>query len=1118
MELEEEDLILEEMKALPKVDVRKRSMSRSERMEGEVSIYADRRERALSEAPPMPELEPLRLKKKDERGQAFKMKLREWDMPNDLKRVASYEYLLLVTASKNNKLRPEIMDVIDTSIRCQMAFNDDEEYTRLCDSLKLRSSLQGLDDPNLISLEYQLLLLQDVKPWVGEYKDIFRSVTEYRCWLERRLFTLIFGLRQAMLLFAKDKDKLTDGFGHKVTNELTFDHALGKVRDNLIKHVKDMEEHGSASLANKANQGQISNWLSELTKMADSLFEALDVNTNSNPGKCALNMEFPLNVSIWEQLLLLLFDEDDGEILPEAEAMISGMEHLRISMRLDNDLHHMCYAKVCFLQYCKRRQPEFLDETVKHVRESLKSTNFILSDPLVVTFFKHTMVKRIVTILRDTIAGAPHSFLDPSSVGESKGGVDDEEYIMGMDLDEIPDAVQSAIFGLMELLRVEDPFEDEDVHTLCGGSLEKYMGDARNKPSLEEQERTDLIKRSARLTFRRIQNETLMSPRSRKVETMEAREQGLNRQDVEINNICRMLDGFVDEFDEGLDAIIEYFDSSAKVNVAAVWSAETATLMHAFVDNHGVFYKDPAAEDPMRDPTEKIKLPRPYSLRNKKLTDLLQRLYTFEVQLKSMVDPAGRTTVSLNIMLWSQMTFDSFIEEEETQFGETMNRAWDMDEEKGFQPISDHQLCSSSISDVFAFFSQIIIAFFEIRLPQCLWSVRLLEVDCIEPNIYDYAEQCHNIVDYVLEPKKPVFKKNPKQKTNMWGYAVEEEEDGEMPLALCLDDVVFRKPKRREEGYPAPHNKPRRYGVETSRSPIPCSRMQQCVMLNNIQETINSLAGMKDTVIGRCSGIAETFSADAALASKVTELKNGKQIKMPDGSVKYQHDVQDEYSKAYGEDVSVFANLFKTLEATRDSMLESVANRIIFYELQEAFIDTLYTHPITATNTKLDNALDALDPIIEDVMMYLNPDLKQPFLEKLLEATVKGIKRVIFDGGPTRKFCKSHADIISRDINVVIKEFFLADGDGISEYKVNFHTDSLARNILDIFDSDTQDLIDRFNVDGFDSAEVKELIAKALLHRVKDVDGTPDDDADKFYTNVLKPRYNPRSRAGSMMS
>ena len=83
-----------------------------------------------------------------------------------------------------------------------------------------------------------------------------------------------------------------------------------------------------------------------------------------------------------------------------------------------------------------------------------------------------------------------------------------------------------------------------------------------------------------------------------------------------------MLDGFVDEFDEGLDAIIEYFDSSAKVNVAAVWSAETATLMHAFVDNHGVFYKDPAAEDPMRDPTEKIKLPRPYSLRNKKLTDL----------------------------------------------------------------------------------------------------------------------------------------------------------------------------------------------------------------------------------------------------------------------------------------------------------------------------------------------------------------------------------------------------------------------------------------------------------------------------------------------------------------
>jgi len=315
-------------------------MSRSERLQREKSSArseaADRRERTLSvsEAPPPPlqsRLERmLPLRQKDQAGKPFKLDLRMWDMPAtpvsstaegivSQKAIAAYEYLLLATAA-DESLAEKSYEVLDQSIRYQIHMADDRDYERLCDSLKIRGSLQGVEDPNLMSLEYQLVLLQDMLPW--EHADCFEDMLGYRDWAERRVYTLVFGLKQALLMFDKDLNQLQDATGKKPQqghNEQAYIANLAKCRDKVMRVIDgmiDLDLHTTVKDGmRRAHEGELHNVLSELATMSNSVLSALDVYTSDpaiNPtGKYSLGVDFALNVGMYEELLMLLFDEDD---------------------------------------------------------------------------------------------------------------------------------------------------------------------------------------------------------------------------------------------------------------------------------------------------------------------------------------------------------------------------------------------------------------------------------------------------------------------------------------------------------------------------------------------------------------------------------------------------------------------------------------------------------------------------------------------------------------------------------------------------------------------------------------------------------------------------------------
>jgi len=143
-------------------------------------------------------------------------------------------------------------------------------------------------------------------------------------------------------------------------------------------------------------------------------------------------------------------------------------------------------------------------------------------------------------------------------------------------------------------------------------------------------------------------------------------------------------------------------------------------------------------------------------------------------------------------------------------------------------------------------------------------------------------------------------------------------------------------------------------------------------------------------------------------------------------------------------------------------------------------------------------------------------NLQMLFLEKLLIATVEGVKRVLFDGGPSRKFNPDMHSSIQNDITIVLRDFFINEEDGVCaglrDVLVDHHTDALARPVL-YMREDTEALIDLYTKVFTKNPEEKEILAKVLLHRIQD-DGKPDIRADEFYVTTLKEQHG-RGRSQS---
>jgi len=246
------------------------------------------------------------------------------------------------------------------------------------------------------------------------------------------------------------------------------------------------------------------------------------------------------------------------------------------------------------------------------------------------------------------------------------------------------------------------------------------------------QERSSLVRRSALVAFQHAQGRALQSCGG-----TSPSQEPLNRQDMEILRIERLLEELEEAASES-EQIRQFFASDCEgVNVLGVWSTEIARLIKVEIERESVFLKDKPVHAELH---VNYKVPKRYSLRNDTLVSFLQRLYTFEVSLKAPFEDEKereRLTENLNVMKWSSPMIHAFIEEEHGEFMAMLERAWALDD---LMPKSEEQRHSNVVDDMSAFLSQSIHAFFKIRLPQCLWSVKLFELECMLPVIVRFCE------------------------------------------------------------------------------------------------------------------------------------------------------------------------------------------------------------------------------------------------------------------------------------------------------------------------------------------------------------------------------------------
>lgn len=153
-----------------------------------------------------------------------------------------------------------------------------------------------------------------------------------------------------------------------------------------------------------------------------------------------------------------------------------------------------------------------------------------------------------------------------------------------------------------------------------------------------------------------------------------------------------------------------------------------------------------------------------------------------------------------------------------------------------------------------------------------------------------------------------------------------------------------------------------------------------------------------------------------------------------------------------------FVESRKVTTLTIEKVCEFTGIKIIFSDMRESFIDNLYKGSVSSS--RIDKVVHDLDPVLGELVETIVEPLRDQIVMGLLQASLNGLLRVMLDGGPSRAFSQSDADVLEEDLQT-LKDFFIADGDGLPAALVENAAD-LVKQVLELYRSETTVIIQNF--------------------------------------------------------
>ncbi|KAA8521841.1 hypothetical protein F0562_012537 [Nyssa sinensis] len=139
-------------------------------------------------------------------------------------------------------------------------------------------------------------------------------------------------------------------------------------------------------------------------------------------------------------------------------------------------------------------------------------------------------------------------------------------------------------------------------------------------------------------------------------------------------------------------------------------------------------------------------------------------------------------------------------------------------------------------------------------------------------------------------------------------------------------------------------------------------------------------------------------------------------------------------------------------------LCEAVSYKIVFHDLRNVLWDGLYVGE--PSSSRIEPFLQELEQNLTIISDTVHERVRTRIIADIMKASFDGFLLVLLAGGPSRAFSRQDCQIIEDDFKS-LKDLFWANGDGLPADVINKFS-STARDVLPLFRTDTESLVDRF--------------------------------------------------------
>ncbi|CAN6211562.1 unnamed protein product [Urochloa humidicola] len=204
-----------------------------------------------------------------------------------------------------------------------------------------------------------------------------------------------------------------------------------------------------------------------------------------------------------------------------------------------------------------------------------------------------------------------------------------------------------------------------------------------------------------------------------------------------------------------------------------------------------------------------------------------------------------------------------------------------------------------------------------------------------------------------------------------------------------------------------------------------------CVRLNSLYYGISQLSKLEDSINERW-------------ARKKTE------------NINIRRSTSEKSKSVVPNQKNQFDGSRREINSAIDRLCEFTGMKVIFWDLQQPFIDNLYRNSVN--QARLETITEVLDLVLNQLCDVIVEQLRDRVVTGLLQASLDGLLRVILDGGSTRVFAPNDAPLLEEDLET-LKEFFISGGDGLPRGTVE-NLVSRVRPVINLIKQETRVLID----------------------------------------------------------